>query len=176
MQRISVVGPTGSGKTTVAARIGEALGIPVVELDAIHWGPGWTPVDRDHMRAEVAAMIAGDRWVVDGNYRSMVQDLVWAAADTVVWLDLPFRSNARQLLGRTRRRVAGREALWNGNRESLRAAVFSRDSLLWWLVKTYRKTRDRHARDMASGEYPHLTWVRLRSRTQAEAWLAGLPT
>ncbi len=48
MQRISVIGTSGSGKTTVARRIAESLGFPHVELDALHWEPGWkeAPIDR----------------------------------------------------------------------------------------------------------------------------------
>ena len=41
MKRISVVGSSGSGKTTVARRIAEALDAPHVELDELHWGPDW---------------------------------------------------------------------------------------------------------------------------------------
>ncbi|MCB2223090.1 MAG: AAA family ATPase [Actinobacteria bacterium] len=174
MRRISVVGPTGSGKTTVAAAVGARLGIPVVEMDALHWGPGWQMRDRDTIRAEVAEAVAGGAWVVDGNYRSVSQDLVWAAADTVVWLDLPFRTNLWRLLRRTRRRVRGREELWAGNRETFRKAFCSRDSILWWLVRTHRRTNARYARDAASGEWSHLRWVRLRTPAEVRAWLEGL--
>ena len=65
----------------------------------------------------MAEFAAGDAWVIDGNY-SAVQDLVWARADTVVWLD-PSRARVmRQLVRRTLRRMARRTELWNGNRES----------------------------------------------------------
>ena len=80
MQRFSVIGSTGSGKTTAASAIGNTLGIPVLELDAIHWGPNWTPIDRATIREQVQEFLPGHAWVVDGNYRGMAQDLVWAAA------------------------------------------------------------------------------------------------
>lgn len=173
MQRFSVVGSTGSGKTTVARSIGERLGIPVVEMDAIHWGPDWTPQPTGQIRGKVAEAVAGDSWVVDGNYRSISQELVWSRADTVVWLDMSFWTNARQLLRRTYLRVVRREELWNGNRESLRAA-FGRDSILWWLVKTHRANRRRYEEDMTSGEWPHLEFIQLRSRREVGSWLERL--
>jgi hypothetical protein len=64
--------------------------------------------------------------VVDGNYRAVVPDLVWARADTVVWLDLPRRTVLRRVTWRSLRRVVRREELWNGNRETL-ATVLSWD-------------------------------------------------
>jgi len=174
MQRCSVVGSTGSGKTTVAFAIGDTLGIPVLELDSVHWGPNWTPAERDTIRKEVREFIPGDAWVVDGNYRSLAQDLVWDAADTVVWLDLPFRTAAAQLLRRTWIRAIHRERLWAGNRESLRKALLSRDSILWWLAKTHGKNRSRYLHDMSTGAYPHLQWIRLCSRREVDAWLESL--
>ena len=174
MQRFSVVGSTGSGKTRTAYRIGDAMGIPVLELDSIHWGPNWTPTHRDTIRVQVEEFTPGDAWVVDGNYRAMAQDLVWDAADTVVWLDLPFRTNAAQLLRRTLSRVAHRERLWSGNRESLYKALLSRDSILWWLIKTHRKNRRRYLHDMSTGACPDLQWIRLCSRREVDAWLESL--
>ena len=52
---------------------------------------GWVPLPREEFRRRVGAVVAGERWVIDGNYTNQVKDLVWARADTVVWLDLPRR-------------------------------------------------------------------------------------
>src|SRR5690349_8719035 len=120
MRRVSVVGNSGSGKSTLARRVAERLGVPYVELDAIHHLPGWTPIDPDEFRAKVDEITAADTWVVDGNYRALVvEGPVWARADTVVWLDLPRAVVMRQVIGRTLRRSITREELWNGNREPL---------------------------------------------------------
>jgi hypothetical protein len=46
--------------------------------------------------------------------------VIWARADTVIWLDPPRRTVMRRVIWRTIRRVAGRAELWNGNRERWR--------------------------------------------------------
>jgi adenylate kinase family enzyme len=112
VRRVSVVGNSGSGKSTLARRIATAIGAPYVELDAIHHLPGWEPIDRREFERKVEEATAGDTWVVDGNYRSMVAEgPVWRRADTVVWLDLPRRQVMRQVTARTLRRLATREEL-----------------------------------------------------------------
>jgi adenylate kinase family enzyme len=115
------VGNSDSGKTILARRLATILGVPCIELDAIHHLPGWTPIDPEVFQAKIAEIAAEDRWVIDGNYRLAVSDgPVWQRADMVVWLDLPRRTVMRQVSLRTVRRVLTREELWNGNREPLR--------------------------------------------------------
>lgn len=149
MKRIVVYGPSGSGKTTTARLIGERLGIPHIELDALmHVNPEWkdaTPEEfRDNIRAALAA--APDGWVSDGNYYSAVGDLLITEADTAVWLRLPWLVVYPRLVKRTLRRVVSREVLWGTNTERWRD-LFSKESMLIWGIKAwrphYRKTRDR---------------------------------
>ena len=59
------------------------------------------------------------------------------SADTVVWLDLPLRVCMRRLWGRTLPRIRNREELWNGNRESWRAAFFGWDSLFVYAIRKH---------------------------------------
>ncbi len=173
MQRIVVVGTTGSGKTTVASRLAARLGCPHIELDALHWAPGWQEVPLETFRARLAEAIQAERWVVDGNY-SKIADLTWRQADTIVWLDYPFFTVFRQLLWRTLRRIATRELLWGTNRESL-GAMLGRDSILLWMLKTYRRRRKQYPILFRQPEYAHLTVVHLRSPVQTRAWLERLP-
>lgn len=172
-QRFAVVGTSGSGKTTLARGIAAALGIPHVELDALHWEPGWTPASLDVFRARTAEALAGESWSVDGNY-SKVRDLVWGRADTVVWLDYPLPVVLARVIWRTARRSLTREELWGGNHESLRSALFSRDSIVLWALQTYRKRQREYPVLLARPEHAHLDVVRLRSPRAARAWLAGL--
>ncbi len=107
MQRISVVGNSGSGKTTVAKAIADVLGVPHLELDGVFHQPDWRPLDTEEFRRIVSEFTAAESWVVDGNY-SGVRDIVWGRADTVVWVDPPRHRVMRQLLARTMRRMATR--------------------------------------------------------------------
>lgn len=173
-QRINVVGTTGSGKTTLGRALAQRLGVPFVELDALAWLPGWTMRPLEEFRALVAERTASPAWVVDGNY-SRVRDIVWARADKVVWIDYPFGRVFLQLLRRTVRRSLRREELWSGNRESLRKAFFSRDSILLWAIRTHARRKREYPELFARPEHAHLTVVRLRSPREARRWLAGVP-
>jgi len=174
MQRISVVGTTGSGKTTFAERLAGRLGYAHVELDSIHWGPGWTPLETDEFRRRLAPHLAAESWVVDGNY-GKVRDLVWARADTVVWLDYSLATIMGRLALRTYRRVARREELWNGNREHFRVQLFSRDSLFLWALRTYDRRRREIPEWLSMPAYAHLSLVRCQKPEEAKDWLRTLP-
>ena len=173
-RRITVVGTTGSGKTFLARRVSELLGIPHVELDALFWGPGWTETPKDIFRERVSLALSGDAWVADGNYR-VLRDVVWPRADTIAWLDYPLRTAMWRLFWRTVRRSFTREELWNGNRESFRTAFLSRDSLFVWQLQSYWSRKRKYADLFNRPEYAHhLEVVRLRSPRETEHWLSDL--
>jgi adenylate kinase family enzyme len=174
VRRVSVVGNSGSGKSTVAAALAAALGVPHLELDGVFHQPGWEPLPADSFRAVVAAAVAGDGWVLDGNY-SAVRDLVWARADTVVWLDLPRRTVMRQVVWRTARRAVTRQELWNGNREPLRNFLTwdPEESVISWAWHNHAKYRSRYLAASSDPAYAHLTFVRLCSRGAIRRFLAS---
>ena len=173
-RRIAVVGTSGSGKTTLASRLAHRLGIPHVELDALHWGPDWTPTPRPVFRERVAGALTGQAWTTDGNYSS-VRDIVWMRADTIVWLDYSLPVIMWRVIWRTLRRSTLREELWSGNRERLSEAFFGRESIVWWALKTYRRRRKEYPVLFSLPEYAHLRIVRLTSPRAANEWLSTLP-
>jgi adenylate kinase family enzyme len=165
--KIAVVGTSGSGKTTVAQCLAEHHGVPHVELDALHWGPNWTPPSVEEFRARVEQALASPGWVADGSYYGKLGDYVLERADFIVWLDLPFRTVARRIWSRTMRRIRTGEELWGGNRETWRDAFLSRDSLFVWVVRTHRARRRRYLERLGKNEFVHL-----RSQHEVDAWLA----
>ncbi len=170
MRRVVVVGTSGSGKTTVARELSQRLGVPHLELDALHWAPGWTETPTDVLRMRVARALDAPGWVVDGNY-AKVRDLVWPRADTVVWLDYPLAVVLRQVIGRTVRRMLAREELWSGNRERLRTAL-SRNSIILWALQTHGPNRRQYTAAFRRPEWAHLHVVRLRSPGETRRWLS----
>src|ERR1700722_6307120 len=87
VRRVAVIGSPGSGKSTVARRLGERLALPVVHLDQLFWRPGWVESSMEEFRELHAAVIGRDAWVVDGNYESGDQQARLARADAIVVLD-----------------------------------------------------------------------------------------
>ena len=67
--------------------------------------------------------------MIDGNYESKLGDTVIGEADTIVWLDLPLPLKLRRVARRTHERIRDDVELWNGNKETWRNAVWTRDSL-----------------------------------------------
>jgi adenylate kinase family enzyme len=168
-RRILVVGSTGAGKSTVADRLSAHYGLPNVHLDALHWGPNWTI--RAEFQHEVTQWIARDAWVMEGGYGFAVER-AWPRAELVVWLDLPFFRVLWQLLARTFRRRMNNEELFGGNRESLRTHFLTKNSLILWLLKTYRRRRREYA--AKSAQYPAVPLVRMTSRQTVDTWLERL--
>ena len=170
-RRIVVTGTTGSGKTTLARAVAVKLGLPYAEQDAWNHLKDWQEAPVQQFRAAVDAFTAQPGWVMDGNY-SRANDIGWARADTLIWLDYPGELVFWRLLRRTLRRGYTREELWNGNRESLGMNLFSRQGILAWFFRTHWKRRRETPLKLAA--YPHLQVLRFRTPDEAERWMDKL--
>ena len=175
MTRVVVIGTSCVGKTIFARSLACTLSFPHVELDALYWQPNWVPRASDEFRALIAQAVAQDHWVTDGNY-GVVRDLVWSRATTVIWLNYVFPLVLWRALTRTTRRVLTQEELFSGNRESLRMAFFSRESILWWVLTTFHPRRKQYREFFNTRPSSQLTYVELRNPTEAQHFLAGLDT
>jgi adenylate kinase family enzyme len=175
VRRINVIGSSGAGKTTVSAALARRLGSQHLELDSIHHLADWEPIDPGALRSKVGEFVAGEAWVVDGNY-SIVRDIVWARVDTVVFLDLPRWRVMTRLVPRTLRRTALREELWNGNRERWRNLVSTRpeQNLLLWSWTRHDLQRQRFAEAQADPAWSHIRFIRLASAGQIDRFVASV--
>jgi adenylate kinase family enzyme len=172
MKRISIIGTTGSGKTTFAAELARILRSVHIELDAFNWRPGWTAVPTDVFRRDVLTALEAPEWVTEGNYHS-VRDLVWERADCIVWLNYRLWLILTRLIRRTATRVVTAEECCNGNRESLRVA-FSRDSIILWALKTHgRRRREYPVLLSRCAELGKMVVIH-RSPQETRAWLEEL--
>jgi adenylate kinase family enzyme len=170
LERIVVIGSSCAGKTTFAVRLARTLGHPQTDLDELFWGPNWQAKPLDEFRRLTEQVASCERWVVSGNY-SDVRAILWPRATTVIWLNFGLPVVLWRALTRTVRRVATRETLWHGNRESFRRSLLSRESILVWVVSTFRTRRRQFAALRASNPYPHLSWVELDRPADAERFV-----
>jgi adenylate kinase family enzyme len=169
VKRVAVItSASGNGGTTFSRELAARLGVPFHELDALFWRSGWTETPADEFRALVEPIVAAETWVIDGSYQGKLGDLVLRNADLVVWLDLPMYVWLPRQLRRTLRRIVRREGLWSGNRESVRNAFFSRDGLLYWSLRWYRRRRRAYPERLA-----RFLSIRLRSRAEVERFLTS---
>jgi adenylate kinase family enzyme len=148
MDRIVVVGSSGAGKTTLAGALADHLGVPHVEIDALHWEPGWTQATAAMLRERVSRAIAGDRWTIDGNY-SVVRPLIWDRADTIIWLDYPMSVVFTRVFRR-------------------------RDSLFLWVINTWRKRRRDYPKMLRAEAARGKRVLRFRTPAETDRWLADL--
>ena len=117
MKRVIVVGPGAAGKTTLAARLAEITGLPVIELDKLFWQRGLAATPPGEWAAIQRTLTAQETWIMDGDLGPYdVIDVRLQAADTIVFLDF---SPAR--------------CAWRAIRRSRERADF------WWWLLTYRR-------------------------------------
>ncbi len=174
--RIAIVGSSGSGKSTLARRVAERTGWPHIEFDRYYHQKDWTPQNPAVLKAQIGAELQADHWVSDGNYQSVLGDLVSARAETIVVYDLPRSLVTRQLVRRTIRRVVRREELWNGNREPLTNLTRwdPTKNVIRWSWTNHHKYRDGYRAAAESGAWAQADVVWVRRHRDAERWLDSL--
>lgn len=94
----------------------------------------------------------------------------------MIWLNYGFPLVLWRALTRTVRRVLTQEELFSGNRESLRMAFFSRESILWWVLTTFHRRRNQYRQLFDTRTSPQLVYVELRNPSEGQHFLAGLQT
>ena len=95
MKRVAVFGNTGGGKSTLARRLADLTGLPLYPLDKIQFRAGGDQVPHAEYLKLHAELLQRDRWVIDG-FGCLVS--AWerfAAADTLVYIDLPLLTHSR---------------------------------------------------------------------------------
>lgn len=175
---IVVIGTTGSGKTTLARNIATRTERVHIDLDDHHWLPNWVSRPPEQFRARMvdvlAAVPAAQHWVVSGNY-SVVQDIVWPRAQTIVALDYSAPRVFWQLLCRTFSRCISRTPVCNGNTETFDKSFLSKDSILVWFFKSHwRRRRTLQALIDNPGVNAYLRIIRLQNPEQTQKWLTTL--
>lgn len=166
-QRIMVYGVTGSGKTTLAARLSNLSGVKWTSVDDLTWEPGWVEVPPDVQRAKFEAICGGEEWMLDTAYGKWI-DVPLARVQLIVALDYPRLLSLSRLLRRTLARVFDKHKICNGNIETWRQ-MLSHDSILVWHFRSFKSKKARIDR---FEKMENVTVVRIRSPRQLEDWIS----
>lgn len=161
MQRVAVVGPGGAGKSTFARALGEVTGLPVVHLDQLFWSPGWVEMPREAWRRRQRELVAGDRWIVDGNYGGTFDER-FSRADTVIVVARPRAACVASAIRRSATHH-GRAVQAEGCPERFQLEFYR------WIWNYRRDSRPRL--DAALARHPHLEVVELTSRRSMRRYL-----
>lgn len=155
--RICIMGPSNSGKSTLAAAIARARGLTPVHLDQLHHLPNtdWQPRPEEEFIALHDEALSGTSWVMDGNYsRCLPQRL--ARATGVILLDT---STATSLLRYLRRSWFERDRL--GGLEGAKGSV--KWDMIRHIAIATRKNRGRY-REM----FRHISLPKIQLSTPHE--------
>lgn len=144
LMKLWIIGPTGSGKSTLAQQLGREFDLPVTELDACFWEPGWTPASPAVFAERVRHATAGHEWIIEGNYASAAESIA-VQATHLIWLDYSLGTTFPRLLQRCLSRALSQTPVCGNNTESLRSTFLSRDSLLLFALKQSKRNRERQS-------------------------------
>ena len=167
MKRIALLGPAGAGKSWIGRQLAGLLGVPVIHLDRLYWKPGWVRPSDDEWRERQRALLAGEGWIIDGNYNETLLLRV-ERAETVIFLDSPWWLCASRAFVRGLRKPVGE--MPEGCEDSVNRRL--RDE--WGGVgRIWRNRRSdpEYARSEILRHGSHTTVHVLRSRREARAFL-----
>ena len=106
MKRVLSLGPGSAGKSTLATKLGEITGLPVVELDQLFWQPDLRVTSRERWRTIQRELVKQNHWILDGDLgRYDAVEIRLQAADTVILLDFPLILCAWRAIRRSRERL-----------------------------------------------------------------------
>lgn len=170
-RRILIYGVSGSGKSTFAQQLSARTGLPCHLADELVFDQNWVQMSDEFQRVAIMKIVQGDQWILDTAYAKWI-DIPLSRVDLIVGLDYPRWFSLQRLVCRTLRRIISREAVCNGNRETLRLALSRRSIILWHFQSFKRKQSRMHE---WARERPAQT-ILFRSAPEAERWLASIKT
>lgn len=165
MKRILIIGSGGAGKSTLAGKLGEAVGIPVTHLDKLYWQSGWIEPDKAEWREKVLKPeLEKETWIMDGNFGGTME-MRLAYADTVIFLDLPRSVCVRRIIKRwLKYHGTNRPDMTEGCNEKLDLAFLA------WIWNYAKRTKPKVESRIKKSE-DSIVIVRLRSQKEIDGFV-----
>ena len=167
MERVMIIGCGGAGKSTLARKLGEKTGLPVVHLDLIWWERGnWNHLEKPEFDQRLLAEMEKPRWILDGNFNRTIEARL-AVCDTVIYLDYPRLVCLKNWLGRVIQN-------WGHARADMAegCSEWFDPEMAKWIWKFNKQNRSRYYALLEKTENKNI--VILKRRRQAEKFLESI--
>ena len=99
INRISIIGGPGTGKSTLANNLGKELNLPVCHIDSIHHLENWKVRDKEERDAIILDKIRELKWIMDGTYKHTLEKRI-ERSDIVIFLNYSRLARVRGILSR----------------------------------------------------------------------------
>lgn len=167
MQRVLVIGCSGSGKITLAKQIAQKENLPFIATDPLYWQENWQLTPKAVFLEKLSALVAQESWVMDGNFDDQ-RDWVWARADTIIWLDYAKPLIVSRVIRRNARLFLTQKTTWSNNKMTFKRA-YSGVQHAWRSHKLKKECYPNYLACFSDKNVLHF-----KQSKQAEYWLAKL--
>jgi len=134
MNKISIIGGSGTGKTTLASNLGKDLNLPVYHLDGLNYFSKWKERNKKERDELILKKISEKKWIIDGTYHSTLSERL-KKADLIIYLDYSTFTQIRGVINRNIK-LKGRE------RTEIPGCNEKIDiKYLWWVLKWKKSKR-----------------------------------
>lgn len=98
-KKISIIGGSGTGKTTLTNNLGRDLNLPIYHIDGIHHKENWEIRDKKERDKKILEIVEKNEWIIDGTYTSTLKQRL-NKSDLIIYLDYSTFSQLKGILGR----------------------------------------------------------------------------
>jgi adenylate kinase family enzyme len=174
LQKVNIIGTSGSGKSYFARTLASVLQIEYIEMDHLYWLDDWIGKSDEVFFDTLDKTLSQNSWILDGNY-ARTESIKWKEVETVIWLHYPFHFVFWRIFKRSIYRIISRKSMWNtNNKESLKLSFFDKESIIWWMITTYYPNRKRNYAAMNNSKHSHIQFLELKSQKETDSFIKNV--